>query len=161
MTHTIKLSTRDTIAELRKAIKESNDEAQKTRIRAIINLRKGTTRTKTSEAFSVTRTTLRKWIVAYNKGGVDALKFSKGGRSGGNPIWNPTIFDDLAKEVDKGGKCWSIPMMQDWIEENYRKEVPESTVWYHIKRLDYSYKSVRPHPYKGDKERQETFKKRA
>ena len=50
--------------------------------------------------------------------------------------------------------------MQEWIEENHKETIPESTIWYHLKCLKYSYKSARSHPYKGDKEQQDSFKKR-
>jgi len=150
---------RDTIAELRKAIKNSSDAEQKTRIRAIISLKKGVTKTQAAKDFIVRRKTILYWAATYNKGGTDALKMSKGGRPEGNPIWNTTIFDDLAGEIDKGGKCWSIPLMQDWITRQYKQNIPESTVWYHLSRLKYSYKSARPHPCKGNKKAQDTFKK--
>jgi transposase len=86
---------------------------------------------------------------------------SKGGRPEGNPKWNTALFDNLVKEIDKGGRYWSIPLMVEWLKEHYKENVPENTVWYHLKRLNYSHKSARPHPYKGNKERQETFKKGA
>ncbi len=156
----IKLSARDTIAQLRQAIKNSNDEAQKTRIRAIINTKTGMSRTKVTNDFVISHPTLRYWIREYNRSGVKALKMSKGGRPEGNPVWDSSIFDKLAVEISKGGKYWSIPLMQEWISKNHKKEIPESTVWYHLKIRDMSYKSARPSPYKGDKETQEVFKKR-
>ena len=75
--------------------------------------------------------------------------------------WDQSIFDDLVKEIDKGGRYWSIPLMQKWLKEHKKQDIPESTVWYHLNRLNYSHKSARPHPYRGDKERQEAFKKGA
>ena len=49
--------------------------------------------------------------------------------------------------------------MQEWIKEQYQKDIPEQTVWYRMDKLNYSYKGARPHPVQGDRERQETFKK--
>lgn len=160
MTHIITLSARDTIAELKQAIRHSNDEAQKTRIRAIISIKEGRTRTKTAQIFNVTRTTLRGWVTVYNEKGIDALKMSKGGRPKGNHRWDASIFDTLIAEVKKGEHCWSVPLMQEWITERHRKDIPESTVWYHLKVRNFSYKSARPHPYKGDVKAQKAFKKR-
>jgi transposase len=150
---------RHSIAELRHALAHADDEAQKTRIRVIINIREGATRTQIVQRFSICPNTVRNWIRVYNDGGLDALSMSKGGRPEGNPKWNTALFDNLVKEIDKGGRYWSIPLMVEWLKEHYKENVPENTVWYHLKRLNYSHKSARPHPYKGNKERQETFKK--
>ena len=155
----IQVSTQHTVAELRQAIKDSNDEEQKTHLRAIIAIKGGASNKEIAQQFVVAGNTILNWIRHYNQGGIEALAFNKGGRPPGNHKWEQSIFDDLIQEIDTGGKCWSIPMMQDWIESTHKKDVPESTVWYHLKQLEYSYKSSRPHPYKGDRERQETFKK--
>jgi len=95
LTYTIPLSERDTIVELKAAIRHSNDEAQKTRIRAIISIKEGLTRTKTAQIFNITRTTLRYWVTAYNGKGVAALLMSSGGRPKGNHRWNANIFDEI------------------------------------------------------------------
>jgi transposase len=82
------------------------------------------------------------------------------GRKEGNPKWDKEPFDALAQEIDKGG-YWSVPRMQEWLKKEYKKNIPEQTVWYRMDTLGYSYKSARPHPVQGDRERQETFKKGA
>ncbi len=158
-TKVIQVSKQDTIAKLYKAIKDSTDEEQKTRIRAIINIKKGATKTATAELFVVSRTSIVSWVNVYNEEGVGALAMSKGGRPEGNPRWDTSIFEKLVEEIDKGG-YWSIPLMQEWIKTHYEKEIPEQTVWYHMNKLNYSYKSARPHPIKGDKEKQDIFKKK-
>ena len=47
------------------------------------------------------------------------------------------------------------------VQHHFKKDIPEQTIWYHLDTHKYSYKSARPHPYKGNKEQQESFKKRA
>lgn len=84
---------------------------------------------------------------------------NKGGRPEGNPKWDTAIFDALVKEIDTKKGYWSIPRMQQWIREHHKKEIPEQTVWYRMDKLNYSYKSARPHPVQGNKEKQEAFKK--
>lgn len=154
----IKIQRTESIAFLRKAVKQSKDPAQKNRIRTIIKIKEGIPRNIVATDQVISPTTLISWIKAYNQGGVPALIFSKGGRPEGNPKWDSTIFCDLAKEIDKGG-YWSIPRMQQWLEDTKQITIPEQTVWYRMDQLNYSYKSARPHPVKGDRERQETFKK--
>jgi transposase len=157
---TIQLNAHDSVHALRQALKESTDAEQKTRIRAIINLKEGATKTAVAQQFAVSRTSIVSWTTTYNTGGVAALTMSKGGRPEGNPKWDTSIFEDLTKAIDKGG-YWSIPKRQEWISAHYKKDIPEQTVWYHMDRLKYSYKGARPHPVQGNKDKQESFKKGA
>lgn len=158
MAHILTIRERDSIADLRGAIKESNNEAQKTRIRAIVALKEGKTRTAVAQSLVVSRTSVVSWITLYNKGGTAALKLGVGGRPEGNPVWDASPFEDLAKEIDKGG-YWSVPKMQEWLIRHKKVDIPEQTVWYRMEQLGYSYKSARPHPMQGNKEAQDAFKK--
>ena len=160
MAQPIAVSRRDSVTTLRQKIKKFDNEAQKTRIRAIISLKEGATRVKVAKEFVVDTDSITSWVKAYNKGGVTALNMSRGGRPKGNPKWDTGIFDILAKEIDKGG-YWSIPRMRQWIKAHYGKDIPEQTVWYRMDQLRYSYKSARPHPVQGNKEKQNAFKKGA
>lgn len=155
---TIKLKTLDSVSDLKRAIKKSADADQKNRIKAIINIKEGATKTATAKRFVVSRTSVISWVAAYNEGGVEALAMSKGGRLEGNPKWDTSLFNDLTKEIDKGG-YWSIPRMQEWLIANKKKDIPEQTVWHRMNQLDYSYKGARPHPTQGNKEKQDGFKK--
>lgn len=157
---TILVRPRASAEELKRALRESKDADQRHRIRAIISLQTGATKTAVAKRFVVSRTSLVSWVTAYNEGGVAALVKSKGGRPEGNRVWDTAIFDDLTKEIDKGG-YWSVPRMQEWIKAHHQKEIPEQTVWYRVDKLGYSYKSARPHPTQGNKEKQEAFKKGA
>lgn len=159
MAQRIKLSQQHTIEKLRQAVRESNDPEQKNRIRAIIDLKEEMPSDEIAKRFVVHRETVRNWIIAYNEGGIDALKMSKGGRPEGRPKWDTAIFEALGKEIDKGEKYWSLPLMCEWIKKQFDKTIPDSTVWYHLTNLGYSFKSARPHPYQGNAEKQEAFKK--
>jgi transposase len=159
MAQAITLRGRDSVAELRQQIKESHDDAQKARIRAIINIKEGATRVDVAKRFVVDTDSITAWVKAYNKGGTAALKMNRGGRPEGNPKWDTTIFDALAKEIDTKKGYWSIPKMQEWITFHHKKDIPEQTVWYRMDKLNYSYKSARPHPVQGNREKQEAFKK--
>ena len=144
--------------ELRAVMKKSRDEGQKTRIRAIIAAKAGASRNEIVALLSVSDHSITNWVQAYNEGGVEALKTNVGGRPKGTTVWKEDMFLDLAKAIDQGG-YWSVPRMQDWISERHGKTIPEQTVWYRMDKLGYSYKSARPHPVQGNKERQESFKK--
>lgn len=161
MAYALQIHPHESIDDLRRVVKTSDDEAQKTRIRAIIELREGATRREVAKRIIVDSDTITNWIKAYNRGGVVALKMSRGGRPKGNPKWDPTIFEALARAIDKGERYWSVPCMVAWLRERYGKAIPQSTVWYHVRHLDYSYKSARPHPAKGDPAQHQAFKKGA
>ncbi len=161
MAKKILLSERDSVAQLEQAIKKSVDEEQRTRIRAILALKEGAKQKEVSKRFVIHRETVGAWVSAYNEGGVDALRMSKGGRPAGNPKWDGKIFEALARKIGKGGQYWSVPLMREWIRKRFRVEIPENTVWYRVRDLGFSHKSARPHPYRGDRKRQAAFKKGA
>ena len=58
----IQLKSKESIEELKKALKRCSDDSQKTRIRAIIALRQEDSITHTATTFSITRKTLYDWI---------------------------------------------------------------------------------------------------
>lgn len=139
-------------------MKKVRDHAEKTRLKAVILRMRGKTPQEIAESLLVTDRSVTGWITRYNKNGLRGLATKPSGRTEGNPKWDTSLFDDLTKEIDKGG-YWSIPKMQEWISEHRKQEIPEQTVWYHMDKLKYSYKSARPHPVQGNRDEQETFKK--
>ena len=149
------LASRHTFTELIEAKNKSSDEGQKLRLRAIINIKKGKSIQQVSEELVVSRKSVSIWQDTYNEAGVEGLVSNKGGRSEGNPKWDIEIWTALDKVVKTKGGYWSIPKMREWIEVTYQKTIPEQTIWYHLELLGFSYKSARPHPYKGNPERQE------
>lgn len=156
----IVLRAHDSIIKLKKAVKKGRDSGQKIRLKAIILRKLGKTPQEIAERLMVTDRSVTNWILEYNKGGLASLATKPSGRPEGNPKWDPGIFLNLVKEIDKGG-YWSIPRMQEWIKENHKRDIPEQTVWYRIDQLGYSYKGARPHPVQGNREKQENFKKGA
>ena len=155
------LNNSHSIQELKTTLKHASDEAEKTRLRVLILIKQGKTKTGIAEEFGIERGTIIDWIKRYNSLGLNGLHSNLGGRKEGNPKWDTEIFSSLVKEIDRQGKYWSIPLMRQWIKEKYKQDIPEQTVWYHMDKQGYSYKSARPHPYLGNKEKQESFKKRA
>jgi len=155
------LASSHTLTELIEIKNKCSDEGQKLKLRAIINIKKGKKVKQVAEDILVSRQSLSSWQRIYNDKGVEGLITNKGGRPKGNPTWDTQIFTALAEHVKKIGGYWSVPLMQKWIEEEYSKTIPLQTIWYHLCLLEFSYKSSRPHPYKGDPKRQESFKKGA
>jgi transposase len=158
----IQLQNNHSYKELKDLLSKNKDELMKTRIRILLLIKKGLLRKTIADQLSVHIDTIADVIRRYNKNGLESLKTNKGGRPEGNPKWDKQIFEDLKKEVNKQKEYWSIPKMVTWISTNKKQQIPETTVWYHMtsKTLNMSYKSARPHPQKGDRVKQEDFKKK-
>lgn len=157
MSHLI-VKTHETVEALREKLKKASDEAYKTRLKAILLARKGKKRFEIVEQLTVDAKSVTTWLARYNHGGTNALLSNKGGRPPGNPKWDASHFEALAREIDKGG-YWSIPRMQEWLAIHEKVHIPEQTVWYRMDKLHYSYKSARPHPTQGSRKKQDVFKK--
>lgn len=160
MSHLI-ITRHDSEEEIREKIRSAADEAYKTRLKAIRLALQGKKRYEISDQLTVDEKSVTTWVHRYNEHGTKALLSNKGGRSEGNPKWDVSLFDALAKEIDTKKGYWSIPRMQAWLLVHYQKAIPEQTVWYRMDQLNYSYKSARPHPVQGNREAQEAFKKGA
>ena len=161
MAKTIQITHLVILEDLQKILRESKDESEKTRTKIIIHTYKGLSRTALAKKLDIHVDTITDVVKRYNKTGTKGLKTNKGGRSEGNPKWDIQIFEDLKKEIHKQEKYWSIPKMVTWIIDNKKQEIPESTVWYHMTTsLHMSYKSARPHPLLGNRQKQEDFKKK-
>lgn len=160
MANRIQVAAHDTVEALKEKMKSSSDEAYKQRLKIIIAGKGNASRSDIAERLMISTRSISVWIGRYNKGGLTALCVNKGGRPGGNPRWDGELFEDLAQEIDKGG-YWSVPRMQEWLKKHKQKDIPEQTVWYRMDQLKYSYKSSRPHPVQGSKEKQDVFKKGA
>lgn len=158
---TIPLENKHSYEELKSLLKKNKDELMKTRVKILLLIKKGFSRKEISERLSVNIDTITDIVKRYNKNGVGSLKTNKGGRPEGNPVWDNDIFEELVKEIDKQDKYWSIPIMQEWITENYKKSIPEQTVWYRMNKMNgMSYKSSRPRPHLGDEKKRDMFKKK-
>ena len=148
----------DPLPALRLAVTHTGDAGMRTRIKAVLKAREGKKRKQIAAELVVSERSVGSWIADYNADGLSGLLTKRPGRKPGPQRWSEAIFDGLAAEIDKGG-YWSVPRMQEWISEHHGRDIPEQTVWYRMDKLAYSYKSARPHPVQGNKERQEAFKK--
>jgi len=155
------LTDKLTIAELLTAIKETTDAAEQVRIKAIIKVKEGKTGNEIKNELMVSIRSINSWVQRYRQDGLKGLKTKRSGRKEGNPKWDKQIFNELVKEIDSTEQYWSVPLMNAWIKENYKQDIPDTTILYHLNKLGYSYTSSRPHPYKGNQKAQKEFKKKA
>jgi transposase len=156
----LKLENHNTIKELKQEWRKAIDGRYQLRLNTIILLKEGERSGKIQQKLLIGSDTYCRWIRSYNEGGMEALKNIKiTGRKEGNPEYEDYIFEELFKELDSMQEYWSVVKMQKFVKDLHNIEVPNETMRMRVKRAGYSYKSNRPSPYKGDKVKQEAFKK--
>jgi len=155
------LKDRDTVDELKKEIREARDGRYQLRLRAILMAKQGVKPVDIVDELLISIPTYYSWIHKYNNGGKESLKKHGSGRATGNTKFKQSIFDELLKKLDDMTEYWSVAKMKEFIKEEYGVNIHNETIRIRLKKVGYSYKSSRPSPYKGDKEKQEEFKKTA
>jgi len=160
MAKKLELKNHNSKKELKAEIRKTKDGRYGLRLRVILMLKEGYSPTEIKKVLMVAGATYSRWIKRYNEEGKDGLKRHESGRKDGNPKWDKKIFKDLFEKLDEMEEYWSVPKMKKWIKEEYKQDIPDSTIEYHLHKSNYSWKTNRPSPYKGDKEQQASFKKR-
>jgi transposase len=106
--------------------------------------------------------TFFKWLKWYNEGGIEKLKKGEGGKgfNGGVPKkYSDEAFEALKIEINENqDMVWTLEKMQYFLKEKFNLEPTIQAIRYRIKET-HSYKSSRPYPYKGDRDKLGRFKK--
>jgi len=153
----LELKNHHKIEELREEFKKSKDGRYSLRIESIILKKEGKRTKEIEEILLVSRMSLSKWIRRYNERGLEGLKTKK--TTGRKEKWGEEFFKELFEELDKNKGFWTVKKMQKFIEEKHNVKIPVESIRRKIHKSGYSWKTSRPSPYKGDKEKQEEFKK--
>ena len=157
----LKIKEHDSLDELEKAIKVEKYGRYRLRLQTILLAKKGVKSKDIKSNLMISSKAYCTWVHKYNNGGKEALKAMGSGRVEGNPKWDKKIFEALFKKLDDMAEWWSVLKMQEWINEEYGDNIPTTTIEYHLHKNNYSWKSNRPSPYKGDEDQKEEFKKKA
>ena len=157
----LKIENHDSEEELRKEIRETTNGRYQLRLRTVLLAKRGISSGEIRKELMISSATYTKWLRKYNAEGKEALKQHRSGRAEGNPKWDAAIFEELFKKLDLMQEHWSVLKMQKWIQEQHDVEIPTSTIENRLHKAKYSWKTNRPSPYKGDKSKQEEFKKTA
>jgi len=153
----IEVKNYHTIEELKREIRNSKDGRYSLRIQCIILRKEGKSTKEIQETLLISRDTFSRWIRRYNKEGLKGLKNKK--PRGRKNKWDNSLFKELFEELDKNKGFWTIKKMQKFIKERHNIKIPEESLRRKVHKAGYSWKSSRPSPYKGDKKKQEDFKK--
>ena len=153
----LKVKNLHTKEELRKELRNSKDGRYSLRIQCIILKKEGKKTKEIQDILLISRDTISRWIHQYNEKGLEGLKSKKA--DGRKEKWDNSLFKELFEELDKNKGFWTVKKMQKFIEKKHNVKIPEESIRKKIHRYGYSWKTSRPSPYKGNKEKREEFKK--
>ena len=114
------------------------------------------------EQFYISTPTFFRWLKWYNGGGLDKLIIGDGGKgskSSDKKIYDDEAFESLKQEIDNNqDRVWTLQKMQYFLKDKFDIEPTIQAIRYRIKDT-HSYKSSRPYPHKGDRDKLGRFKK--
>jgi len=150
--------------ELRRLARASRDAKQVRRLLALAAIRDGGSRTEAARIGGVGLQIVRDWVVRFNAEGPEGLIDRKA--PGKMPSLNATQRAALARAVEDGPEPWRdgvvrwrlIDLVQ-WLWEEFRVSVSETTVGRELRALGFRKLSARPRHYAQDPEAAEAFKK--
>lgn len=154
----------DTVEDLRRLAKSTDDAGQRCRLLAIAMVREGLPRGEAARLSGVQTQTLRDWVIAYNKKGPDGLKTATAPgpacRMSDEEIKTlETWLEEGPKPETDGIVRWRCIDLQRKIKSEFGHDYTARGIGVLLKRIGYSHISARPHHPKGDPEKREAFKK--
>ena len=150
--------------ELRRLARASRDAKQVRRLLALATIRDGGSRTEAARIGGVGLQIVRDWVVRFNAEGPEGLIDRKA--PGKMPSLNAAQRAVLARAVEDGPEPWRdgvvrwrlIDLVQ-WLWEEFRVSVSETTVGRELRALGFRKLSARPRHHAQDPEAAEAFKK--
>lgn len=149
---------------LRRLAKKAKDAAQVRRLLALASVYDGGSRQYASEIGGVTVQIVRDWVLRFNKRGPAGLINAKA--PGGRAKLNDAQRQALAKIVESGPipavhgvVRWRRKDLAQWLFQEFRVSVDETTVGRELKTLGFAKLSARPRHYAQNELEGEVFKK--
>lgn len=165
MSLALHIPVRETLVELKKLYRQQPPMMQP-RIRMLILMKhsegKGVSKRELMEKVGACSQSIHNWRTAYKDGGMKAL-LSNGrkGKAGKPSVFTRQEHQKIANKLrdPKNGLAGFIELQQ-WIEEEFKKEVKYNTILkYAIRHFGASVKAARKSHVKKDEEAVATFKK--
>lgn len=135
------------IESLKEITEKLDDKAHARRLRAIIAILEGRTRTEAAKIGGMERQTLRDWVHRFNAGGPDGLKSNRS--PGRPPKLNGAQMQELAAVIAVGPDVqahgvarWRLADIVRLIDRLFGIELDEVSVGRVMKRLGYVYSGV-------------------
>lgn len=151
-------------AALRRLAKKAKDAAQVRRLLALASIYDGGSRQYASQIGGVTVQIVRDWVLRFNAHGPAGLINTKA--PGGRAKLNNAQRQALAKIVESGPipavhgvVRWRRKDLVQWLFQEFRVSVDETTVGRELKTLGFAKLSARPRHYAQNELEGEVFKK--
>jgi len=151
-------------AALRLLARQTKDADQARRLLALASIYDGGSRAGAAKLGSVTAQIVRDWVERFNTHGPDGL--INGKAPGGRSKLNVTQRHALAKIVERGPipaihgvVRWRRKDLVQWIFEEFRISMDETTVGRELKALGFAKLSARPRHYAQNELEADVFKK--
>jgi transposase len=164
MTRAISLRKDYDGSTLRRLAKKARDAAQVRRLLALASIYDGGSRQYASEIGGVTVQIVRDWVVRFNERGPDGLINTKA--PGARSKLNDAQRKALAQLVESGPipavhgvVRWRRKDLVQWLFEEFRISIDETTVGRELKALGFAKLSARPRHYAQNELEGDVFKK--
>ena len=151
-------------AELRRLARRSKDAAQARRLLALAAIYDGGSRSVAAQFGNVTLQIVRDWVLRFNERGPAGLINTKA--PGGRAKLNDAQRQALGKIVESGPipavhgvVRWRRKDLVQWLFQEFRVSVDETTVGRELKTLGFAKLSARPRHYAQNELEGEVFKK--
>jgi transposase len=151
-------------AGLRRLARETKDASQARRLLALSAIYDGASRTDAARIASVTLQIVRDWVLRFNAHGPAGLINRKA--PGSSPKLNEEQRQALARIVESGPipavhgvVRWRRKDLAQWIFEEFRISLDETTVGRELKALGFAKLSARPRHYAQNEVEVAAFKK--
>ncbi|MBZ5763872.1 winged helix-turn-helix domain-containing protein, partial [Rhizobium sp. VS19-DR104.2] len=149
---------------LRLLARQTKDANQARRLLSLASIYDGGSRADAARLGSVTVQIVRDWVVRFNARGPDGL--INGKAPGGRAKLNDTQRQALAKIVERGPipavdgvVRWRRRDLAQWIFEEFRVSMDDTTVGRELKALGFAKISARPRHYAQNELEGDAFKK--
>ena len=153
-----------TAAELRQQARRARDASQARRLLALAEIYNGGSRTDAARIGGVTLQIVRDWVLRFNALGPEGLIDRKA--PGPMPKLNEDQRRALVGMVESGPipaihgvVRWRLKDLAQWIWEEYRVSLSESSISREVKALGFRKLSARPRHYAQNELELEAFKK--
>ena len=151
-------------ADLRQQARRTRDANYARRLLALAEIYDGGSRTDAARIGGVTLQLVRDWVLRFNAKGPDGLRDRKA--LGPKPKLNEDQRRALAALVDSGPipaihgvVRWRLKDLAQWVWEEYRVSLSETTLSRELKALGFRKLSARPRHYAQNEAALEQFKK--
>lgn len=165
MSFALQIPIKETLAELRSALKKASPMLQP-RIKMLLVMKKagdsGISKRALMDSVGACSQSIHNWRTSYKRGGMNALlENGRKGKSGKPSVFTKQEHDKIEKKLKdpKNGLAGYIELQQ-WIEEEFNKKIKYNTILkYAMRHFGSRVKVARKSHVKKDESAVESFKK--